>query len=235
MEPSGEANSCTCAAPATSGSPRCGRFPSREAPRRSVSHAALGEEALLADTELLEHLGLDPDQAQALLRIVRRGLNSPWTSSVGRLFDVVAALLLGIGEATYEGEAAVWLEAASEPITDPPAEARPQFAIPAGDWRPLLRALTIERKRGIAPALLAARFHQALADWAADAVATQPLREVVLGGGCFQNRLLTERVRQTIEQRTGARVFTPALVPPGDGGLAVGQLAVALLRLRDTQ
>jgi hydrogenase maturation protein HypF len=78
--------------------------------------------------------------------------------------------------------------------------------------------------------VIAARFHQALADWAAAVAAAVPASPVVLGGGCFQNRLLLERTRMALE-RAGRRVYHAGRIPPNDGGLAAGQLAVALAAL----
>jgi hydrogenase maturation protein HypF len=103
--------------------------------------------------------------------------------------------------------------------------------LPEGDWRLLLTAILDDLARDIAPGSIAARFHNALAVWAGSVIRQQPFLDVVLGGGCFQNRLLAER---TIEEilSTGRRSYLPSLVPPGDGGLAVGQLAVGLARFK---
>jgi hydrogenase maturation protein HypF len=174
--------------------------------------------------------------------MARRGVNTPWTSSVGRLFDAVAALLLAAGEVSHEGEAASWLEATADPaVVDAlPLPILPPGAvtigagdptIPRGDWRPMISALRGDLARGEPVGVLAARFHNTLARWAAAVVAGQPPRDVVLGGGCFQNRLLTERTIRAIGAATGARVYAPGRIPPGDGGLAAGQLAIALARI----
>ena len=191
---------------------------------------AIGPDAVLGDVVLLDRLGLTAGAAGTLLRAVERGVNSPWTSSVGRLFDGVAAMLLAVGETSSEGEAAGWLEAVAD------ADVIDAYPLPLvsevggtarGDWRPLVRALHEDWRRGESCGRCAARFHNALAGWAAVVAATFPVHNVVLGGGCFQNALLTTRVRAAVEQ-LGRRVFGPGQVPPGDGGLAVGQLAVAL-------
>jgi hydrogenase maturation protein HypF len=214
-------------------------------PRRTalgVLALALGEDAVLGNAGLLGRLGLPARAAGTLLRMARRGVNTAWTSSVGRLFDAVAALLLAAGEVSHEGEAASWLEAAADPAvidafplpilppgTVPIGAGDP--TIPRGDWRPMISALLGDLARGEAVGVLAARFHNALARWAAAVVAGQPPRDVVLGGGCFQNRLLTERTIRAIGDATGARVYGPGRIPPGDGGLAAGQLAIALARI----
>jgi hydrogenase maturation protein HypF len=184
---------------------------------------ALGSEAVLRDGGLLPRLGLSEPIARALLGMAERGLNTPWTSSVGRLFDAAAALILGVREVSFEGEAAALLEAAAD------ESERGAYPLPGGDWRPLVRALLVEVKSGVDPAKCAARFHNALAGWAAEVAGHCPLTDVVLSGGCFVNRLLSERVAEVLG-RLGRSVHRHSRIPPNDGGLAVGQLAVALAR-----
>jgi hydrogenase maturation protein HypF len=204
------------------------RQPARSA--LAVLAQALGEEALLADKDLLRRLGLSHATAKALLRAAVRGVNAPWTSSMGRLFDAVAALALSMNDVSYEGEAAIRLEA----VVDPDAVG--SYALPFGaedkgvvraDWRPLIREVVADLRRGTPPGVIGARFHRALAEWAAAVAALHPGLPVVLSGGCFQNATLLTGARQTLEA-AGRRVYCHGLVPSGDGGLAVGQLAVAL-------
>jgi hydrogenase maturation protein HypF len=197
-----------------------------------------GEETVLQDDGLRRRLGLLPHEARVLATMIRRGINTPWTASVGRLFDAVAALVLGAHEVSYEGEAAVWLEAVADPTgadeyplpLRPPEECEPAAGdrvIPRGDWRPMLSAILADLASGVEAGVIAARFHNALARWAAVVASRQPLREVVLGGGCFQNRFLTERTLEALG-RVNRHVYFSSHIPPGDGGLAVGQLAVAM-------
>lgn len=152
--------------------------------------------------------------------------NVPRTPSAGRLFDAVAGLLGIAEEAAYEGEAAMRLEAAA-------ARHGPVSADPAG-WEagseglcldPLLGSLAEETDPGRG----AARFHATLAAALADWVARhhgQGAGRVLLGGGCFANRVLLEATTACLEQR-GLAVFRPRSVPPGDGGLALGQAWIA--------
>jgi hydrogenase maturation protein HypF len=205
-----------------------------------------GEEALLRDCGLHRLLGLGPREVGVLAAMIRRSVNTPWTSSMGRLFDAVAALVLAAQEVSYEGEAAAWLEAvADQAVTDaytlplcPPDRHDAMvgdITVPRGDWRPMLSAILADLASGFAPGIVAARFHNALAQWAAAVVAGQPLDEVVLSGGCFQNRFLTERTLAALS-RVNRRVYLQSQIPPGDGGLAVGQLAVAMasgMRVRE--
>src|SRR5262249_33784055 len=161
---------------------------------------------------------LEPAPARWLLRMIAQRVNTPWTTSMGRLFDAVAALLLPVGRTSYEGEAAIRLEA----LADGPVSDSYELAVdPAGrgDWGSLRCSVLNALRRGTTAAVIAARFHQALAKWAAAVAARYPGLPIVLGGGCFQNRLLLERTRSALEE-TGRRVYHAGRIPPGDGGLA---------------
>jgi hydrogenase maturation protein HypF len=185
----------------------------------------LGAEAVLADNELLTSLGLTSAQARLFLTMSARRLNAPTTTSMGRLFDGLAALVLGIHRVEYEGQAAARLESCADAASDA------AYRLDAdGDWAPLIAAVLRERRCGIPAPVIAGRFHQALANWAAALAAQHPDVPIVLGGGCFQNRLLLEKTLSALHAG-GRRVHHASLVPPGDGGLAVGQLAVALATL----
>ncbi len=185
-----------------------------------------------------------------LRRMLEGGWSSPWSSSMGRLFDGVAALV-GIGgsgdsagRVSFEAEAAMALEFAADPDergTYPlpwservaPAGLAPgqiaRDALYELDWRPLVVALLADRARGEPVARIAARFHQALADAALACAELAGLESVALTGGCFQNRLLTERVAAVLRARRFA-VFVQRAVPANDGGIALGQVAVAAAR-----
>jgi hydrogenase maturation protein HypF len=224
-------------------------LPGGELAIRHPNRAALGliwlskgEEALQRDGHLHRLLGLEYREARVLSAMIRRGVNTPWTSSIGRLFDAIAALVLGARETSYEGEAALWLEAVADPaVTEPfllpiclPAGREPMVgdpALPRGDWRPMLAGILDDLACDVEPGAIAARFHNALAQWAVAVASGQALREVVMSGGCFQNRLLTERVAEAL---TGGncRVFLHSQIPPGDGGIAVGQMAAAMAQAR---
>jgi hydrogenase maturation protein HypF len=150
-----------------------------------------------------------------------RGVNTPWTSSMGRLFDATAALLLGVREVSHEGEAAAWLEAVVE------ERETGAYPLPGGDWRPLFRAMLADVRAGVGVAVCAARFHNALGAWAAEVIGRHPGQDVVLSGGCFLNAHLTARTVTALE-RLGRTVYRHRRIPPGDGGLSVGQLAVGV-------
>jgi hydrogenase maturation protein HypF len=226
-------------------------LPGGEAAIRHPARAAFGllwllrgEEAVLQDDGLHRLLGLSPREVRVLGAMIGRGINTPWTSSIGRLFDAVAALVLGAHEASYEGEAAVVLEAVADAaVTDtyslPLAYSLPlrlpdgsepmagDSTVPRGDWRPMLSAILADLASGVEAGVIAARFHNALGRWAAAVASRQPLYEVVLSGGCFQNRFLAERTVEALD-RVNRKTYLHSRIPPGDGGLAVGQLAVAI-------
>lgn len=162
-----------------------------------------------------------------LVRMLQRGLNTPWTSSIGRLFDGVAALAgIRVG-AGFEGQAAMALEFAAAAARDDGAyafELRHRVADPA----PLLRELLADRARGAEPGLMARRFHRALARLAVAFAEAAGLEDVVLTGGCFQNRLLGEFCAAGL-RAAGFQVHRPALYPANDGGISLGQAWVAAL------
>jgi hydrogenase maturation protein HypF len=160
------------------------------------------------------------------------GFRAPWTSSMGRLFDAVAALVglrLRVG---FEGEAAMALEWA----VDEAKRGAYRLDLTEGvdlielDWRPALEALLAERRIGVPVGTLAARFHNGLVDAVVEVAERVGEERVALTGGCFQNRVLAERAAARLEGR-GFRPLLHRQVPANDGGLALGQVAVASARL----
>jgi hydrogenase maturation protein HypF len=171
---------------------------------------------------------VDPEQWTAIARIANSGVAAPLTTSVGRLCDAIAALCGLHCEVTYEGQAAIELEAIADP-----AEGG-AYAIPyaAGqlDPRPAILAAHADVLRGVSEAKVSARFHNGLASATAEACAeiagSASVSLVVLAGGVFQNRLLLERVAGQL-QAAGLRVLTPQRLPPNDGAISYGQAAIA--------
>jgi hydrogenase maturation protein HypF len=165
---------------------------------------------------------------------------------VGRLFDGIGALALGMPCARYEGEVALAWNLAADPCERRPypialIEATHPIALGEAhapplevDLRPMVRAVVADLARGVAAATIAGRFHETLA-FAAEVLAGRVAKErgeglpVALTGGCFQNALLAERVRDRLRARH--RVLLHREIPPGDGGIALGQAVVAAARL----
>lgn len=190
------------------------------------------DDAFAGDTPLAA-LPLFADRDVRSVAVVRRmieaGLNSPPARGVGRWFDALGALVLGRAVSRYEGEVAtIWNLAA-----DPDERRVYPFELDTAvtpweiDPRPLVRAAVADLVAGKSPATISAKFHNALAAAVEEVVrATFEARgelPVVLTGGCFQNALLAERV----VERLRPRVFLHREVPPGDGGLSLGQALVA--------
>ncbi|MDQ6801571.1 MAG: carbamoyltransferase HypF, partial [Acidobacteriota bacterium] len=170
--------------------------------------------------------GLSPRVEQML----KKKLNCPDATSVGRWFDAVAALC-GLRETiTFEGQAAMELETIADREGEPyPFEITGEGEI---DLRPMIRAIVAG---GETAGLIAARFHETLAQAVAQMCErvrkTDNIDTVALSGGCFQNKLLTERSTELLQKR-GFEVLLHRRVPPNDGGIALGQAAVAAFRLR---
>jgi hydrogenase maturation protein HypF len=226
-------------------------------------------------------------EMDTLLSMLARSVNTPRTSSMGRLFDAVAALCGLSPVISFEGQAAMSLEFVADERTVPifgstkmglspltPGDAYPlpcsackqtvthnsgekanvpllrrssaEHDLPPGaagrqavahggeecvlvaDWTPTIRGILADRAAGVPISRISARFHNALANMALE-IAQSVGRElpIVLSGGCFQNALLTARVRSRLST-SGFQVYTHAKVPPGDGGIALGQAFVAL-------
>jgi len=203
-------------------------------PRRSalaLLWERLGEEALSRE-DLAPVRSFTAAERGVLGRMLERGLNAPVTTSAGRLFDGVAALLGLHPVASHEGQAAMALETLAAEGGEAGSYPLP-LVEPAGgagalvlDWGPLLDALLADLVRGAQPAVIAARFHAALADGIVAVAKRVGEPRVALTGGCFQNRLLTERAADGLEA-AGFEVLLHRLVPAGDGGISLGQAMVA--------
>ncbi len=175
-----------------------------------------------------------PSERRVLARMVAGGFRAPWTTSMGRLFDGVAALIGLQQRVSYEGQAAMRLEF----VTDPTEKGAYPFELmpaPAAsgwmlDWGPLIEAVIADVRRGIPAGVVAGRFHNALVDVLVRVAQAVGHPRVALTGGCFQNRLLTERALAAL-RAAGFDVLLHRQVPPNDGGISLGQIAVAAARL----
>ena len=216
----------------------------------SVHDARRNAFALLSELDLLEHPGaagllnsLDEQTRSITATMIERGINSPRTSSMGRLFDAATAILGICGQATYEGEPAIELEAAAwralggktvrlggnhtgvftsaddSPILDP---------------QPLIEALLNGIEAGAPADRLALEFHIAIARSSAriarEICAREGLDTVALSGGVFMNRLLLQLLTHELKD-AGLAVLVPHAVPVNDGCIAYGQAAIARARL----
>ena len=223
----------------------------REPWRMAVSYLyqLMGDQAFELDHPVIKRM--NEIEASLLKSMLQKGLNSPLTSSCGRLFDAVAALL-GIRHfVSYDGQAAIELEALAELSDDSAAYAyeictdnlpHPAFGhpLPKGEGTPTIdfsrtiAAILADQSAGCSNAIIARRFHntvaEALTQMCIKIAAETGLDRVVLSGGVFQNRLLSELVYNLLSSNQ-LQVFTHRLVPPNDGGIALGQAAIAGRRI----
>ena len=208
-------------------------LPGGDAAAKCPAQAAAGFVSMLGNApDLTTAPFLLPGRYSQARRLVAREVRMFMTSSVGRLFDVVAALLGFTGEATFEAHAAIWLEhqaASATRSTVVPFE----YADGMIDWRPALRSVIGLRLGGEAVSAIAHGFHQGLAEISArvatDICERQKTQTLVLTGGVFQNKLLLQLMNQQLAEQE-VTVWTNLAVPPGDGGLSLGQAAVASVR-----
>ena len=212
--------------------------------------AAIFEPRRMAISYLFHHFGrdfwnlgipfvraLDRPRTETLLKLIERGINSPLTSSAGRLFDAVSALIRIREKVNYEAQAAIELEAAiTEDATDDfryPIAIREEGSGWIIDTRPLFTALAQDLREGAPTGVISRRFHLGFVDVlarTADLVRGRTgLGRICLSGGSFQNCFLAQHLEQRLVQQ-GFEVFTHAEVPCGDGGISLGQAMVAAHR-----
>ena len=215
------------------------RLPGGDAAVKEPRRSALGLLYEIWGEELWEKKRLLENFTSGELKTLRgmlvRQVNSPLSSSAGRLFDGVAALAGLRLRCSFEGQAAMELEFAVDPaITDSYPfmirETEP-FVI---DWAPALHALLADRRQDVGARVSAARFHNMLADVILAIAQRCNQSKVVLSGGCFQNRYLTERVINQL-RAGGFHPYWHQRVPPNDGGIALGQVWLATSPIREIQ
>ncbi len=249
----------------------------------SYLYQAVGDAAFTIDHPVARIL---PEGERLLFaQMLRRGINSPLTTSCGRLFDAVAALLNLRHTVSYDGQGAIELEALAEADSDFKSKSPPAPLSQRGgynhlsqaggynhlsqaggynhlsqagggnypsqggeysftivhhenmplqvDFTPMFTDILADITHGIPSATIAHRFHQTVASAATEVclriAAATGLNRVIFSGGVFQNRLLTEMIYTALSQK-GLHVFTHRLIPPNDGGIAVGQAAIAARR-----
>jgi hydrogenase maturation protein HypF len=170
-----------------------------------------------------------PTRFARSMELISKGVRTFTTTSMGRLFDAAAALLGFTRETSYEGQAGIWLEQLARSAPRKDAYSFP-FKERELDFRPLLSALIRDRQRGRSAPEIARAFQAGLARGICDAVTTEAetasIDTVALSGGVFQNELLLEDVKCGL-QNSQLRILTNHAVPPNDGGISLGQAALA--------
>jgi len=172
-----------------------------------------------------EFLKVDPKRIRFIKQMVEKGVNSPLTSSMGRLFDGVSAILGLKYSVSYNGQGAILLE---EVAKRSQTEESYNFHISNGeiDWKPIIEEILFDVKRGVPPEEIGMKFHNTIVKVVVET--SQILREklgietVALSGGVFQNRILTEKAFEKLSE-LGFRPIVHQLVPPNDGGISLGQ------------
>ncbi len=176
--------------------------------------------------------GLDEAELSVVAKQIERGINSPMTSSMGRFFDAVGALLGATPEATYEGQPAMELEAIATGVGEPLCGLPAYYAVESGvlDARATIIQIVTDLECGVEHNLIAARFHETVAAFTVEAC--RRIREeggpsdVVLSGGVMQNARLVGRLLELLE-KAGLRAHLHREVPPNDGGISLGQAVIA--------
>lgn len=220
------------------GGDRAAREPWRNALAYLRAAYAMDEIAELARRPDLAWIGTKP--LNTIEHMIERGFNTPLTSSAGRLFDAVAALAGVCRERlSFEGEAGLALEVLAEPFMGvEPADCGYPVAIGLGDpivlsFRPMFASIVADLGTGVPAGVIAARFHAgliaALAEAAGRIARNRGVGTVALSGGVFQNRLLLDGLGAALGAH-GLRVLRHTEVPANDGGLSIGQAAIAALR-----
>jgi hydrogenase maturation protein HypF len=156
-----------------------------------------------------------------VVQMLERKINLVPTTSVGRLFDAVAAITGIAQQNRFEGQAAMLLENEIGALCTEEA-----YPLPGGDWDPLIRAIVADKRDGMAVPYISARFHNALVSWILAVAKSSGLKQIVFSGGVFQNRYLTEHAAAVLESG-GFTVHTHRQVPPNDGGIALGQAVMS--------
>ncbi len=205
----------------------------------SYLYTLLGDDLSLAGLPLAD---LEPGEVEIVKKQLERGVNSPLTSSAGRLFDAVSALAGVRGEIDYEAQAAIELEmAAPDKVEDFEGESYPFAIIEEQGVRVvrlagLISSVARDVRAGVPVPIVSARFHHTVAQIITRmcrAIAEESgIEEVALSGGVFQNRLLLKLATSALK-REDFRVLTHHLVPCNDGGVSLGQAVVANFAVKE--
>jgi len=194
----------------------------------SLLYSAYGKDLLSLDLSFLRLIPA-PD-LQLLLQAIEKGVNCPLTSGAGRLFDAVAAMLDLCQVSLFHAEAPMRLENIADMTSD---GAYPYGKGTSIDTDPIIRGITDDILMGRNPSVISGRFHQTISEIILDTVTRiredTGINKVALSGGTFQNRLISTLVEPSL-QENGFQVYVPMKVPANDGGIALGQLAIAAKR-----
>ena len=202
-------------------------------PRRSaigLLYEIFGHEVFTRQT-LTPVDSFSESECDILHTMLEKGINSPRTSSAGRLFDAVAALI-GLRQVlSFEGQAAMQLEFALDGVA---CDEDYQFGVMQGviDWQPIILSILADMEAGISISVMSAKFHNTLAEMIVAVAQKIGEHDVILSGGCFQNKYLTERAIMRL-QAEGFNAYWHESTPPNDGGIALGQIIASFLQIKE--
>jgi hydrogenase maturation protein HypF len=200
----------------------------------SYLHRAYGNRVLQEHPGFFERF--EKAKVETIISMIEKNVNSPLTSSAGRLFDAVASILRISDEITFEGEAAIELEMRSAQGEN----GHYPFDIVDGevaqiDTRPLIKKVVKDLKGGTSVSVISSKFHNTVKEIIITVAKRirdrEGLERVALSGGVFQNFLLLNSAIEGLEKE-GFSVWTNHRVPPNDGGISLGQAAVAMERVK---
>jgi hydrogenase maturation protein HypF len=181
----------------------------------------------LEDRDLAPVAEFSKTELGLIRQMLAKGINAPVTSSAGRLFDAVAALVGARQQVTFEGQAAMELESLIEPGMTSVYPFELSNGVPQIiDWAPMIGEILVDLRKGVSQGAIAAKFHNTLAEIIIEVARQVVTPRIVLTGGCFQNRYLLEQAVQRLSQ-VGFKPYWHQRVPPNDGGIALGQIAAA--------
>ena len=205
-------------------------------PRRSalgMLFEILGEELFNSDNIVLNLF--EQNEINVLKQMLIGDVNSPKTSSVGRLFDAVSAIVGLRSTINYEGQAAMMLEFIVNQNEDgfykfEIIEKKP-FLI---DWFPMIKKIMKDISVKVSPDIIAAKFHNTLVEIVLNIAQKIGINKVVLSGGCFQNAVLLEKSINKLNDN-GFKVYRHQRIPTNDGGISLGQVVIANQRNRNRE
>jgi hydrogenase maturation protein HypF len=201
-------------------------------PRRSLAGILfeIYGESFEGDTSYLLKDKFAKNEFSVITNMLVKGINSPLTSSVGRLFDAVASLFGICQQSSYEGQAAMMLEFAADrnEMGDYSFKVNEDDTLII-DWQQIIESIILDLKKDIAESIISARFHNSLAKIILSITEKLAVKKVILSGGCFQNELLLERTIELL-QMNNYKVYWHQRIPPNDGGISLGQIAAYLIK-----
>jgi hydrogenase maturation protein HypF len=210
------------------------RLPGGDAAVKQPRRSALGLLHEIFGVEVFDEKDLRPvrnflkTELRMLKKMLAGGINSPLTSSAGRLFDAVASIIGLRQRASFEGRGAMELEFASAPGIEGAYPFVLRKATPlVFDWQPMILEILKELRQNRPIAVMAAKFHNTLTELIVAVAHFAGEKNVVLSGGCFQNQYLTERTVRRLREE-GFVPYWHRRIPPNDGGIALGQVVAAL-------